>query len=227
MANILTGGGVVDIRGSIGGSTFAKNAAGIYARAKTKPCNPRSPGQEARRTTLSLLTAYWRLTLNQTKRDTWEAYSMGTTWKNVFGNVITIPPISAFVRTNALRLLVGDTIIDTGPNPPGHAGNPPFAVTKVVGSQKISITSIGLPWGSGDPHDYAIFHMSLPDSAGRLATPKTWAYLGKTGSPGSFPFLMDAIWPFTNATRVIIALTHMDEAGRVGSRVLQEATVPL
>ena len=60
MAKILFGGGVANIRGSIGGTTFSRNTNGAIARNRTKPVNNNTFLQQTARALFGAVAAAWR-----------------------------------------------------------------------------------------------------------------------------------------------------------------------
>lgn len=66
MARILFGGGVAQIRGSIGGTTYSKNANGAYARNRSQPANRNTLAQQGVRNIFGSIARRWKvLTLSQ------------------------------------------------------------------------------------------------------------------------------------------------------------------
>lgn len=148
MSLVKYGGGVVQMSGSIAGTTFARNSSGNYARAKTKPVNPATSLQVARRTALSYLTEYWRETLSPANRTGWATYANGVTMKNRLGETIKLSGFNHFCRVNAYRYAINQSIT---PNAPSVLAlpdkDPTFTVTASVASQLISVAyDIAMPW---------------------------------------------------------------------------------
>ncbi len=75
MALVKYGGGIVQMSGSIGGDTFARNRYGNYVRARTKPVNPNTTLQQAVRASMSFLTNRWAQTLDAAQRTAWNPYA--------------------------------------------------------------------------------------------------------------------------------------------------------
>jgi len=226
MALIQMGAIVSDMRGSIAGTTFAKSAAGNYARSRTRPVNPRSPVQSARRTWISYLTRAWADLLTPEERDTWVVYAAQTTWTNAFGQAIEIPPISAFVRTNAIRHIVGYSVQTAAPTAPGHAALPEITASYDVTAQQITLSGVGAPWDSEDPLDCLVLWQGLPVSLGAAAAPKAQRYLGfakgTAAPPPTLPRVLDAVYVVAATTRQTLHYLRHDPLGRISAKAWYE-----
>lgn len=104
MALVKYGGGVVQMSGSIAGTTFARNKSGNYVRPRTKPVNPKSTRQEAVRTIVSYLAEYWHETLTVVQRGVWESYAAAVAMKNKLGETIHLSGFNHFIRSNSARM---------------------------------------------------------------------------------------------------------------------------
>lgn len=115
MALVKFGGGVVQVSGSIGGTTFARNRSGNYMRSRTKPVNPNSPRQQAARTIMQFLTEEWGDHLTPAQRAAWENYAAAVSWLNALGETIKLTGFNHYIRSNFARLQVGEAQIEDGP----------------------------------------------------------------------------------------------------------------
>ena len=181
MALVLLGGGVTDIRGSIGGTTFSRSKAGNYARARMKPVNPVSTAQQFQRQILCRLTRHWNNPAMDTYRAGWTQYAGATTWTNALGQVITIPGISAYLRTNAYRLMSPGTILDAAPSTGGHAGAVSFSFSTSLATQHWTITANPLGWDASETGAKLYVFTGLPCLQGSLRPP------GPGSGPGPSP----------------------------------------
>lgn len=149
MALVKYGGGVIQMSGSIAGTTHARNRAGNYARARTKPVNPNSALQVAVRSALSYLTQYWHETLSAANRIGWNTYAAAVATKNRLGETTYLTGFNHFLRSNIVRSLLGQTLC---PNAPTILSLPDkdstFAIAASAATQIITITwDDALPWG--------------------------------------------------------------------------------
>lgn len=219
MALIALGGGVTDIRGSIAGTTFARAAAGNYARSRKKPVNPRSALQVQRREAVAYCTKFWSETLTEQQRTDWRAYASGTTWTNKLGQTITINGLAAFLRVNALQRLIPSSLISPAPTAMGHAGGVTLSFDAENDTTKLQIAE---PTGAFDKdtdiHTLWLFQ-GIPSQPGRLAVPKGFKYLeriwGSSGAPLSFPYEVDSAYTMAIGQRITIRATFQDEHYRI------------
>lgn len=144
MAIIEVGPIVSDIRGSINGVTFGRNPAGLFARQRVIPVNPNSPLQVLRRGQLAQTAIGWRNQLSQARRDAWNALASVTTFKNALGQDFNPSGIMLFIRSNVLRLIVGETpvldppvqaTIQLGTLTVVHTTGAGIEITAIVGSE--------------------------------------------------------------------------------------------
>lgn len=139
MALIKFGGGVVQMAGSIGGTTFARNASGNYARARTTPVDPNSAYQQAARSAITVLTEAWRETLTAVQRTSWETYAAAVAMTNRLGETIHLSGSNHFIRSNAILIQLGLTMVADGPTELAlPAMDPAFVATASEATQVIS-----------------------------------------------------------------------------------------
>ncbi len=152
MALVKFGGGVIQMTGSIAGTTFAKNRYGNYGRARTKPVNPNTDRQVTIRTAMAFLTDRWAQTLTDAQRIAWNLYGSNVAMKNRLGEVINLSGFNHYLRSNIARQADGITIIDAGPvifELPAH--DPLFAVAISEATQQITTTySVDMDWSTED-----------------------------------------------------------------------------
>jgi len=152
MALIKFGGGVVQMAGSIGGTTFARNRFGNYARARTKPTNPntsspllgRDPtdgNQQIIRSALAALTTRWSQTLTADQRTAWNLYASNVDMLNRLGETVQLSGSNHYLRSNVIRMAHYGKSFDDGPTifelP---AKDPSIIVQPEVHEQKCKLT---------------------------------------------------------------------------------------
>lgn len=106
MALIKLGGLVAEARGSVGGTTYARNRYGAYARNRTKPVDPSTNQQGAFRTRVANAVAAWQA-LTATQRDNFNAKAMTTVLVNRLGESFHPSGINLFIRTYNLLDMAG------------------------------------------------------------------------------------------------------------------------
>jgi len=223
MATIKLGVGISDIRGSIGGTTFSRNAGGAYARQRVKAVNPNSARQNTVRARTSYLTKAWGETLDDDERADWRAYAAGTSWTNRLGDTITINGLAAFVRLNTLRMMAGLAISTAAPLAMGHAGNPTFTFTATVDDQMLNFTEPSAPFVNNVDDHTVIFFQPLPVGVGRLAGSQGFRYrftlAGSVGSPPAYPYAAASGYTFGDEQNITVRGVYIDPSNRVGTPV--------
>lgn len=106
MANVSYGGTVTQINGSIAGNTFQRNSSGNIARSRCTPTFPISYGRALAQQNLLNLLNLWRA-LSADAQDEWNAFAVGHTLRNKFGQLKTLSGCSWFKLTNNNRILAG------------------------------------------------------------------------------------------------------------------------
>lgn len=234
MALVKLGGGVTDIRGSIGGTTFSRCQGGNYMRARTKPTNPRSTLQTARRANVGYLTKYWSNDLVEQDRDDWRAYAAGTTWHNKLGEAIEINGLAAFLRTNALAALQAVPAIVGPPTAMGHAGGVQFTFLAESDTSKLQVAEPTGAWVNTEATNVLFFSAGLPTEAGQLAIPKGFRHIaalpGITPGGQVWPYELDAPYTMALGQRVTMSAMFMDANFRISgphiASVLAAAAIP-
>lgn len=192
MALIQTGGGIVNISGSVGGDTFSRNRYGRYIRQKSIPVNPNSSGQQAVRSALAALTTIWSTTLTGAQRTAWNLYGSSVAMLNKLGETIYLTGFNHFIRSNLEYLRTFSAHIDAGPvifELPGQDGT--FAITASEATQWISVVhDIALPWA--DENGAAMFlYQGSPQNGQRNFFGGPWRYManipGINGAPAGSP----------------------------------------
>jgi len=196
MALVRFGGGVIQMAGSISGTTFARNSSGNYARARTSPVNPRSALQTARRTTMAYWTEYWHETLSAANRTAWATYAAAVNMKNRLGETIKISGFNHFVRVNTFRATIGQSACPNAPTVLSLPDqDPTFAISASVATQLISVVwDDTLPWGDIAASAMGVF-MGRPQLPTRNFFRGPWNYGGSIAGNGVSPATFTA--PFT------------------------------
>lgn len=184
MALIKFGGGIVQMAGSIAGTTFARNRYGNYARARTKPTNPNTAGQVAVRAALSALTVRWSTTLTANQRTAWNLYGSNVVMQNRLGEAMNLSGFNHFIRSNLTAQRIGSNIADDGPvifELP--EADPLFSITASEATQDITYTFDNtLAWANEDDGWFIVYNGS-PQTAQRNFFAGPWRFL--TIAPGA------------------------------------------
>lgn len=198
MALIKFGGGVVGMAGSIAGTTFSRNRYGSYARARTKPINPNTAGQQLVRSAMAALTARWSQVLTAAQRTAWNLYGSNVVMTNRLGESINLSGFNHYIRSNAFLQAYSKAIVDIGPTifeiP---ASDPLFTITAAEGAQQITVNfDDTMDWDNEDG-GYLIYYQGSPQNAQRNFFGGPWKLLsytaGVTGVPVASPVVESAV----------------------------------
>ncbi len=113
MAKITPGPLVSRISGSVGGTTFAHNRGGAYARARVIPTDPNTTFQQSRRAILSAQSQGWSARTDA-ERAAWSNWSKQNPVTDVLGASILLSGHQAYVKLNS-RLDLDDATLLTVP----------------------------------------------------------------------------------------------------------------
>ena len=130
---LFTSNLVTQASGSIGGITAARNAAGLYFRARSTPVNPNTPQQQAIRDAMSLLSQRYVDGLTPSQREAWRTYGLNVTSVNRLGQPITLNAMSMYCRCNVSRNQAGLAIIDDAPTT-FNLGDTPDVTLDAIGA---------------------------------------------------------------------------------------------
>jgi len=221
MALVQTGGGITDIRGSIGGTTFSRSAAGLIARTRRKPVNPNSALQSAARAKMSYLAEHWNGTLTEQQRADWRDFAANSPGTNKLGQSISLSGLDCFLRLNAHLLAIPIAVNAGAPTAYGAASQTPIVVTASAASQNITLADPVSGWDKDTDDDYLAIFLALPQNAGRVGNPR--AYQHRTSFPGdsvapiAFPTEVSYLRTFVEGQRLSVRAVHIDPDLRVSA----------
>lgn len=180
MARIKFGSGVAEIRGSINGVTFSRNASGAYARNRTKGVNPNSQKQRKQRNLFGSVSRQWQL-LSDEQRSSFQVQAVNYPYKNKVGETQTYTAFMLFQKVNAkLRGYDSTLFVDTMIPPVSLQSSVISEITKNVNQSEL-FASIEFVNGGNQstfevPDDcYILVSFSAAVSSGKYR-PKTNAY---------------------------------------------------
>lgn len=179
MALAKYGGGVIQLSGSIGGNTFARNSTSNYVRARTKPINPNTARQQTVRGAIAFLCAMWSDTLTAVQRTAWGLYAANVAMKNKLGETIHLSGFNHFIRSNLIAKMVPYPLISAGPvifELP--AKDPTLAVTASEATQILTCAyDDTMAWATEDAA-YIFFFQGQPQNAQRNFFDGPWRLIG-------------------------------------------------
>lgn len=188
MSLIKFGGGVIGMSGSIAGNTFARNRYGSYVRARTKPTNKRTVDQTTVRNIIKSLASMWFSLLNATNRAAWKLYAESVPMMNRLGESIYLSGFNMFVRSNAVILRGGGTVVETGPTTfELPATDPTLAIAATADDQKVTVTfDATMEWCDEDAGQLQIY-VGKPQKASVSFFNGPWKYAGKISGNHTTP----------------------------------------
>lgn len=134
--------------GSIGGITYARNAAGMYTRARSMPVNPNSAFQQAVRSLFAVVGNAWQTILTTAQRNAWETYANNVPVVDSLGDPLKLSGVAMFTRCNVARLQAGLDRVDPGPTTfAAGPADPTLAGSASEATQQLTLTfDDTLPW---------------------------------------------------------------------------------
>lgn len=153
MSLVLYGGGITDMRGSVGGNTHSRSKFGATVRAKTSPVQPRTSHARASRTQLTNVTNRWSQVLNTTQRAAWNAFALTQPTTNRFGQISYLSGQQWFNKLNITANAI--TAANYQATPPATGTYPGITSLSLAaanaGGGSMDITYAGTP-GTGTPY---------------------------------------------------------------------------
>lgn len=199
MALIKFGGGIVQMAGSIAGDVFARNRYGNYSRARTKPTNPNTAGQQSVRAALTALTARWSQTLTAAQRTAWNLYASNVAMLNRLGESIYLSGYNHFIRSNLTRQRVAAlSLVDDGPTIfelPGK--DPTLSISASEATQQISTTFDNTQAWANESGGYLFLYQGQPQNSQRNFFGGPWRRLKVVigdPTPPSSPDVTDVVF---------------------------------
>lgn len=180
---IKPGLAVSQMSGTMGGVVASHNRFGQYFRRWTKPTDPKSPAQMARRAGMGGAIIAWNA-LDAAGKESWDTYGANTPWVNRFGETVYLSGMQHFVRVYTFSRMITDELGDVPDTlgPCGSAGGLPDNITGAV-------ATIGVAAGLSLAYDdtaawcsvvgaVAVVRMSRPRSNGQVYGDGPYRYCG-------------------------------------------------
>jgi len=230
MALVKFGGGITDMRGSIGGNVYTRNRFGAVCRQNTKPVNPKTSRQDLARSIMALVVSSWNSTASAAQKLAWETYADSISWLNKLGESVNLTGFNHFVRSNCARRQVNYSMVYAGPTTltlPSEDND--FAVSPSSASQHIAVSfNDGLDWVS---ENSAVMHISmgLPKNAGVNYFEGPWQRIGElkgnSGSPLTSPQNVNVSYPIAEDQKIFCKATIQRADGRLSKPFRDNAVV--
>lgn len=222
MALILLGGGVSDIRGSIGGTVFSKNRYGSYTRNRTIPVDPGSLAQTKIRLVMGQIRDAWFNTATAAQRAAWATYAGNVSVQNRLGQSITLTGWNMFSRTNASLLYNDLALIVDAPTEFSLAEqDSTLAITVSEATQLISVAfDDTMTWCDEDDAQLLIY-ASRPqnETVNYFKGPYriAGAIAGDSGTPPTSPTTIAVPFPVVEGQKVFVQARILRADGRLSA----------
>lgn len=227
MALIKLGGLVAEVRGSIGGATFARNRGGAYIRNRSVPLNPQSARQSAVRQVFGQLSNLWSTSLTASQRTAWETYASNVPLPNSLGEDRNVSGINMYSRGNSLLLDTGGTRVDDGPTI--FTQGPSFTPTITIDGAADTLTVTDL--GGYDPATEGtiglLISQGVPQQPGVSFYKSPFRKVSGTQEADllSLPTAVPLAFPVASGQAVFVRTAVVTDDGRVGVPVVQRFLV--
>ena len=224
MALIKMGSLAVQISGSVGGLTYARNRGGQYVRARISPVNPASPRQSEVRQVFAALSNYWSTVLTDVQRAGWDQYASQVPLTNSLGESTTVSGINMFQRANTLLLDTGNPQRDDAPD--SFTQGPSFTPTLNVSaaSDLIAVNDFG-SFTPGSPDIGFLVQQGQTQNPGvnffRGPFRKVYGVPVTVASPSLPVININAAFPFSVGQVVFLRAIAVTLDGRVGVPSIQ------
>lgn len=201
MALVKLGGGLGEIRGSIGNWTFARNKGGQYIRNRAIPINPNTDRQSTVRACMAYLVDRWANTLTAAQRTAWNLYASNVSVLNRLGEAIYLSGFNHYIRSNLIAKMIALTVVDAGPvvfEIP--AQDPTYAITASEATQQISAAYDDTMDWADETGAHLILFGGKPQNPQRNFFGGPWRLYGQmagvTGAPPASPHAGTSGYPF-------------------------------
>ena len=158
----------MDVRGSIGSTTYQRTSSGAIARRKPNPSFRRFSAQLIQRASIQKLTRLFQ-DLSNEERLSWEEFGKAWSVSDQFGDSVNLIGLTWFVKFNSPLRLTGQTHIVVPPDCPNTDFNRSCNLSYLPGTPPLVNADFGarsaLNW-------YAVFRISsgLPPSSNYIHT---------------------------------------------------------
>jgi len=218
---------VSQVSGSVGGLVGARNAYGMYFRARTLPVNPNTPAQVLVRGAMTAAHEAWQA-LSEAVKSQWDGYAKATPLtKN--GTQYTITGLAMFLRAYIQRTVADVAIPADPPDEPGLTDIGEITATVVAATKKVSIAFDNTkPWAA---NDNGVLLVSVSDLISVNVNYFTgpFRYIGKiegaTATPPTSPVLLDDIHTRTAGQIAMVRVIAQDHKSRLSQEYIFRVTV--
>lgn len=174
---------VTQASGSVGGTTYAHTASGLYMRARSVPVNPNSANQIEVRAALTALVNRWIDVLTAAQRAAWDLYAANVPVVNALGDTFNISGQNWYIAANTPRLQALSklaatiAVVDAAPTvfDRGDFTTPTFAADEVTG---ISVAYNNADAWAGAVENALLIYQGRPQNPSRNFFKGPWRLIG-------------------------------------------------
>ena len=231
MALVKFGGGITEMRGSIGGNVYSRNKSGAIVRQRTKPVNPGTSFMVLAKSIFTAVSALWSNGgLTETQRQGWRDYADNVPWLNKLGETISLNGNSRMVKANVARQTAGLAIVLDAPAAFIEAQTDPlFSVVVAETGQEMTVTfDDSLDWCGLDGAGLSIF-MGTPQNPGRKSFDGPYRFAGAVegnlATPVTSPQVIAVTKPVVAGQRVWVQAQILEDDGRMSNRFQHDSSV--
>jgi len=223
MALVKYGAGIIQMTGSVAGSTFARNRYGNYIRARTVPIDPNTREQQKVRGSMSFLTTRWSQTLTANQRTAWGVYAANVVMKNRLGEACYLSGFNHFTRSNMLLVQSDLPTVDNGPvifELPAQDATLSINASQIDEEIEVEFDNT-MDWAK-ETGAYMFVFQGSPQNAQRNFFAGPWRLLGQIPgndiTPPSVPAAFNIVFPITRYQRQWLYARIIRKDGRLSEK---------
>lgn len=208
---------VTQASGSVGGTTYAHNQAGLYMRARSIPTNPNTTFQATVRNTFRSIMNRWTNVLDGGQRAAWSNYAKNVPIKNSLGDNIIIGDNAMYLRTQSVCAQEGLAYKDSAPTIYDLG-----AFTEPVPTITAGSTDLSLAFTAGDswhaPNGAMGVWAGRPQNGSVNFFKGPWRYVGAIDGTATSPAVFTL--PFAagdTASSYFLKVSSMEPDGRLSN----------
>jgi len=138
MAKVILGPMVGQASGKIGGMVFSRNRGGTYVRRRAHPTTNTSEWAEAAKAAFAAVSGAWE-DLSAAARQAFSVWAANNPIVDRLGNKITLDGHAAYVRLNAFRFQLGESLLTLPPTVSPPAGLSTMTLEGAVVSNLLNV----------------------------------------------------------------------------------------
>ena len=220
MPKVLQPAGSMAASGSMGGTTYSRNAFGAYIKRKSIPVNPSTALQNAVRANFSEIAARWSQ-LTAAQRSAWQTYANAVPRSDTFGQPVTLFGRQMYIACNSLRKQAGLALVDDGPT---ILTLPELTlpVPTITAGDPISLAFTSTDQWAGETGGALLFFASDAKSPQTNYCRGPYRYAGKVAgaaTPPTSPATLTAPFAYVEGQRVFWKAVAITADGRMSSDV--------